>query len=30
MGDKLVSLSRKKVEIGVVKAQLLPSGTKLA
>ncbi|OWK09505.1 hypothetical protein Celaphus_00006147 [Cervus elaphus hippelaphus] len=26
MGDKLVSLSRKKVEIGVVKAQLLPSG----
>lgn len=26
MGDKLVSLSRKKVEIGVVKAELLPSG----
>ncbi|XP_015412999.1 PREDICTED: dual oxidase 1 [Myotis davidii] len=25
-GDKLVSLSRKKVEIGVVKAELLPSG----
>lgn len=27
MGDKLVSLSRKKVEISVVKAELLPSGT---
>lgn len=27
VGDKLVSLSRKKVEIGVVKAELLPSGT---
>uniref|UniRef100_A0A8C6DK07 NAD(P)H oxidase (H2O2-forming) n=1 Tax=Moschus moschiferus TaxID=68415 RepID=A0A8C6DK07_MOSMO len=26
LGDKLVSLSRKKVEISVVKAQLLPSG----
>ncbi|NIG59381.1 dual oxidase 1 [Pontoporia blainvillei] len=26
MGDKLVSLSRKKVEISVVKAELLPSG----
>lgn len=26
-GDKLVSLSRKKVEISVVKAELLPSGT---
>ncbi|XP_027624992.1 dual oxidase 2 [Tupaia chinensis] len=26
VGDKLVSLSRKKVEIGVVKAELLPSG----
>lgn len=25
-GDKLVSLSRKKVEISVVKAELLPSG----
>ncbi|KAK2103663.1 hypothetical protein P7K49_017519 [Saguinus oedipus] len=29
-GDKLVSLSRKKVEISVVKAELLPSGTSLA
>ena len=28
VGDKLVSLSRKKVEIGVVKAELLPSGTR--
>ena len=28
-GDKLVSLSRKKVEISVVKAELLPSGTSL-
>lgn len=27
VGDKLVSLSRKKVEISVVKAELLPSGT---
>ena len=27
-GDKLVSLSRKKVEISVVKAELLPSGTR--
>lgn len=26
VGDKLVSLSRKKVEISVVKAELLPSG----
>ena len=29
VGDKLVSLSRKKVEISVVKAELLPSGTSL-
>lgn len=29
VGDKLVSLSRKKVEISVVKAELLPSGTNL-
>ncbi|XP_058397472.1 dual oxidase 1 isoform X6 [Diceros bicornis minor] len=29
MGDKLVSLSRKKVEISVVKAELLPSGISL-
>lgn len=28
VGDKLVSLSRKKVEISVVKAELLPSGTR--
>lgn len=27
--DKLISLSRKKVEIGVVKAELLPSGTNI-
>lgn len=26
--DKLISLSRKKVEISVVKAELLPSGTR--
>ena len=29
MGDKLVSLSRKKVEISVVKAELLPLGTNI-
>jgi dual oxidase len=29
VGDKLVSLSRRKVEISVVKAELLPSGSSL-
>ena len=29
VGDKLVSLSRKKVEISVMKAELLPSGMSL-